>query len=186
MQLEKSFGSSCRNSFFNSQKNIMIKEVAGDILLSKADAIAHGVAPNDHFDHGLALSLRKNYPSMYKDFRHYCHGSNPHPGGAWFWAGMGEEGKVQIINLLTQEPAIGKSGHPGKANLPNVNHALRELSKMVKKQKIKSLAIPRLATGVGALDWDDVRPIVYKRLEELEIPIYIYTTFVAGQQASEN
>ena len=41
----------------------MIKEVHGDILLTSAQAIAHGVAPNDHFDRGLALSLRENYPS---------------------------------------------------------------------------------------------------------------------------
>ncbi|MDE3036159.1 MAG: Appr-1-p processing protein, partial [Nitrospirota bacterium] len=27
----------------------MIREVAGDILLTKAQAIAHGIAPNDHF-----------------------------------------------------------------------------------------------------------------------------------------
>ncbi len=26
----------------------MIHEVSGDILLSKAEAIAHGIAPNDH------------------------------------------------------------------------------------------------------------------------------------------
>jgi hypothetical protein len=27
----------------------MLKEVAGDILLTKAEALAHGVAPNDNF-----------------------------------------------------------------------------------------------------------------------------------------
>ena len=32
----------------------MIYEVTGDILLSKADAIAHGVAANDPMDQGLA------------------------------------------------------------------------------------------------------------------------------------
>jgi O-acetyl-ADP-ribose deacetylase (regulator of RNase III) len=47
----------------------MIKEVAGDILLSKAGAIAHGVAPHDDFKQGLALSLREHWPGMYKDFR---------------------------------------------------------------------------------------------------------------------
>ena len=30
----------------------MIHEVAGDILLTKAQAVAHGVAPNDQFDSG--------------------------------------------------------------------------------------------------------------------------------------
>lgn len=163
----------------------MIKEVSGDILLSGAEVIAHGVAPNDHFDSGLALSLRENYPSMYKDFRHYCRGTNPQPGSAWFWGGVGENGKVQIINLLTQEPSKGHSGHPGRANLPNVNHALKELAKMAKEQNIKSIALPRLATGVGALDWKEVEPIVQKRLGDLGIPVYVYTTFVKGQKASE-
>ena len=41
----------------------MIHEVAGDILLTKAQAVAHGVAPNDHFDSGLALALREQWPA---------------------------------------------------------------------------------------------------------------------------
>ena len=61
----------------------MITEVQGDILLSKAAAIAHGVAPNDHFDSGLALSLRERWPAMVKDFRHYCQTSHPKSGEIW-------------------------------------------------------------------------------------------------------
>ena len=34
----------------------MIREVHGDILLSGAQAIAHGVSPNDNFAQGLALA----------------------------------------------------------------------------------------------------------------------------------
>ena len=33
----------------------MLKEVTGDILLTTAGAVAHGVAPNDNFKQGLAL-----------------------------------------------------------------------------------------------------------------------------------
>ena len=47
----------------------MIREVSGDILLSQADVIAHGVAPADHFDTGLALALRERWPALAKDFR---------------------------------------------------------------------------------------------------------------------
>ena len=50
----------------------MIHEVSGDILLSKAHWIAHGVGVDDDFKSGLALSLRERFPSLYKDFRHYC------------------------------------------------------------------------------------------------------------------
>lgn len=160
----------------------MIKEVKGDILLTKAQAIAHGVAPNDHFDRGLALSLRKEYPSMAKDFRHFCHLQNPKTGEVWMWGGVGG---VRIFNLLTQEPAKQLNGHPGAATLPNVNHALKALVKAVKEENIKSLALPRLATGYGKLDWEDVKPLIYERLEELDIPVYIYTLYKKGEQAEE-
>ena len=58
----------------------MIRDVHGDILLSKADVVAHGVAPNDDFSNGLALALRERWPAMYKDFRHYCQTTHPAPG----------------------------------------------------------------------------------------------------------
>ena len=60
----------------------MIHEVQGDILLSKAQLIVHGVAPNDHFEQGLALSLREKFPAMYQDFRHHYHVSHPECGNA--------------------------------------------------------------------------------------------------------
>ena len=37
----------------------MIYEVAGDILLTRAQAIAHGIAANDPMTEGLALSLHE-------------------------------------------------------------------------------------------------------------------------------
>lgn len=162
----------------------MIKEVNGDILLSKAQAIAHGVAPFDHFENGLALSLRQDYPSMVKDFRHWCHQANPQSGQAWFWPSA--EGR-QIVNLLTQEAPNGQNhaGHPGPATLQHVGHALRDLKKIIQKEGLKSVAIPRLATGVGGLHWDDVKPLIYSTLEGVDAEVYVYSTYVKGQAAQE-
>ena len=83
----------------------MITNVHGDILLSNARAIAHGVAPHDHFNQGLALALREHHPAMAKDFRHYCRQENPKPGHAWLWAGP----ERVVINLMTQAPAASVS-----------------------------------------------------------------------------
>ena len=80
----------------------MIHEVSGDILLSRANVLAHGVSPNDDFHQGLALALREKWPAMYKDFRHYEKTHSPEAGGIWAW--MGADGKV-IVNLFTQAPA---------------------------------------------------------------------------------
>jgi len=70
----------------------MLHEVSGDILLTQASTIAHGVAPGDHMNNGLAFSLRKDWPAMHKDFRHFSHATNPHPGTLWSWAGANENG----------------------------------------------------------------------------------------------
>ena len=163
----------------------MIHEVNGDILLSKAQAIAHGVAPHDHFDSGLALSLRQEWPAMYKDFKHFCHTKNPLPGTAWFWGGAGG---ARIINLLTQDAPNGQkhSGHPGHASLSNVGHALDALKNIVKEEGLESIAIPRLATGVGGLKWEDVKPLIYERLADLNAQVYVYAGYVKGQAAIEN
>lgn len=160
----------------------MIHEVEGDLLLSKAQAIAHGVAPNDDFHSGLALSLREQWPAMYKDFRHYCQTMHPRPGEAWTWAGTGG---ARIVSLFTQEAAYEHGRMPGKAHVTHVNKCLRELRHLVDKEHFASLAVPRLATGVGGLDWAEVRPLLDHHLGDLPIPVLVYATFRKGVQAVE-
>jgi O-acetyl-ADP-ribose deacetylase (regulator of RNase III) len=160
----------------------MIHEVTGDLLLTKAQAIAHGIAPNDHFEQGLALSLRENWPSLAKDFRHYAHQTHPKPGEIWTWAGVGG---IRIFNLLTQEGEHGHGTKSGKATVANVNHCLKRLRHDVEASGIKTLAMPKLATGVGGLDWSDVKPLVHQYLGDLPITVYVYTTFKKGEAASE-
>lgn len=159
----------------------MITKVRGDILLSDAQAIAHGIAPHDHFNQGLALALRARFPAMAKDFRHYCHQQNPKAGHAWLWAGP----ERVIINLMTQEPAPDNKAHPGKATTHNTNHALKELRGIIEKEGLSSIALPRLATGVGGLEWGDVEPLIEKHLGDLEIPVIIYETYDKDKKAAE-
>ena len=160
----------------------MLKEVTGDILRTGAELVAHGVAPNDSYSNGLALSLRGQWPAMYKDFRHYCQTCSPKTGELWAWAGVGG---VRIVSLFTQAPAPSHGAKPGKATIENVNHCLKALVKVIETEKVKSIALPRLATGVGGLKWEDVKPLIEKHLSHLPIPVYVYTTFRPGVQAKE-
>jgi O-acetyl-ADP-ribose deacetylase (regulator of RNase III) len=159
----------------------MIKKVQGDILLSDTQAIAHGIAPHDHFNQGLALALRERYPAMAKDFRHFCHQQNPKPGQAWLWASVG---KI-IINLTTQDPAPDQKANPGKAKVKYVKNALKDLRKIIEKEGLTSVALPKLATGVGGLDWPDVEPLIQEHLGDLDIPVIVYETYIKGKNAAE-
>ncbi|MCG5051553.1 MAG: hypothetical protein KA712_01210 [Myxococcales bacterium] len=160
----------------------MLKLVSGDILLSGAKAIAHGIAPNDHFASGLALALREHYPALAKDFRHWFHETHPKTGQLWAWA---SPNGTRIYNLLTQEPAPSEKALPGKAKIEHVNHALRSLRHVIDEEKIASLAIPRLATGHGGLEWAAVEPLIRQHLGTLSIPVFVYANYVKGEKAAE-
>ena len=145
----------------------MFIEVTGDLLLSDAKAIAHSVAPNDHFDQGLALALRERWPAMVKDFRHFCREKGAKTGDVWVWTAPTGQ---RFISLLTQEPAAHEGSHPGKASLENLRHAVHALKKVVADEKITSLALPRLATGVGGLKWPDVKAVLSETFSALPVP----------------
>jgi O-acetyl-ADP-ribose deacetylase (regulator of RNase III) len=165
----------------------VIREVEGDILLSQADLIAHGISPQDPFDSGLALALRERWPSMVRDYRHAMRSKAVEPGDIWPWTGVRDEGGARrIVNLVTQDTVgQGPAAKPGKATLENVGHALRKLAKFIGDEGIKSLALPRLATGVGKLDWEDVKPLIERHLGGLGIPVLVYAVYRAGKQADE-
>ena len=160
----------------------MIHELSGDILLSGAKAIVQGVAPNDDFHHGLALQLRERMPAMYKDFRHFCQTKHPKSGGLWTW--MSADGHF-IVNLFTQEGAYNHGSKPGRATLSNVNRALHALRALVQKERLPSLALPRLACGQTGLDWREVRPLIDNHLGDLGIPVYLYVNYQKGNKAQE-
>jgi O-acetyl-ADP-ribose deacetylase (regulator of RNase III) len=165
----------------------MIRKVEGDILLSKAQFIAHGIAPQDHFDTGLALALRERWPSMVRDYRHAIHGKPLASGETWAWRGVDADGSTRgIVNLLTQDMlGSGGAARPGKATTENVSRALKALAKFVREEKVQSLALPRLATGVGGMEWAQVEPLVRQHLGDLDIPVVVYETYRAGVQADE-
>ncbi len=159
----------------------MIYEVSGDILRSGAVAIAHGIAPNDHFTNGLALALREKWPAMAKSYHRYFNQCHPKPGEIWAWGGL----DFRVYALLTQEGEHGHGAKPGMASTANVNHCLRRLRHELEKDEVTSLALPRLATGVGGLKWEEVFPLIKSQLGELEIPIYVYTKYEPNVAAIE-
>lgn len=165
----------------------MIKEVSGDILLSKADLIAHGISAQDPFDSGLALALRERWPSLVKDYRHDTRSKAISTGEVWGWTGVQEQGGTRkILNLVTQDTlGQGSGAKSSKATVENVRKALQNLVKHVRANNISSVALPRLATGVGGLEWADVKPLIEQYVGVLDIPVIVYSTYQKGVAADE-
>ena len=90
---------------------------------------------------------------------------------------------IQVFNLLTQEGEHHHGAKPGKATTANVNHSLKRLRHALEKEQVQSLALPKLATGVGGLAWSDVLPLVRHHLAESETVVFVYTQFHQSVQA---
>jgi O-acetyl-ADP-ribose deacetylase (regulator of RNase III) len=159
-----------------------MKEVNGDILLTKANALAHGVAVDDDFKHGVGGKLKEMWPALYKDFRHFCKTHSPKPGDVWAWKGPGSP---VIFNLFTQDRPSSSGQLPPKAAISDVHHALKKLHKELDEQKIKSVAITKIATGVGGLAWEEVKQSVLKDLKDYSGEVYIYEGYKPDVKAQE-
>ena len=66
-----------------------------------------------------------------------------------------------------------------------MSHALKALARYAGSTGVTSIALPRLATGVGGMDWADVKPLVEQHLGSLGIPVIVYETYHQGVAANE-
>ena len=160
----------------------MIYEVEGDILLTRAQLIAHGVAVNDTMTRGLARKLQEKFPTMREEFHAWCEEQNPEPGECWHW---GDFDKQQVANLIIMEGADPAINHPGRATRVATHRALRNLCSLALEKRFTSIAMPVLGDEHSGLDWPTVSDMLHSQLKELLIPIFVYTKEKEGQLASE-
>jgi O-acetyl-ADP-ribose deacetylase (regulator of RNase III) len=142
----------------------MIYEVEGDVLMS------------------LARKLQEKFPSMRDQFIEWCEETNPEPGDIWLWGG---NTKTRVLNLIVgeaAEPELGRSSRPNKIA---VHRALRAVNKLVIDERFNSIAIPRIGSGVGGIDWLEVRGMMASQLGELIIPLFVDVTALDGMLARE-
>ena len=142
----------------------MIYEVEGDVLMS------------------LARKLQEKFPSMRDQFIEWCEETNPEPGEIWLWGG---NTKTRVLNLIVgeaAEPELGRSSRPNKIA---VHRALRAVNKLVIDERFNSIAIPRIGSGVGGIDWLEVRGMMASQLGELLIPLFVDVTALDGMLAHE-
>jgi O-acetyl-ADP-ribose deacetylase (regulator of RNase III) len=56
---------------------------------------------------------------------------------------------------------------------------------IIEEQGITSIALPKLATGVGGLEWSEVEPLIEKHMGSLNIPVIVYNSYSKGEKAVE-
>lgn len=147
----------------------MIKYVTGNILESSAQALVNTVNTVGVMGKGIALQFKKAFPSNYKAYVEAC-----------------KENKIGIGKLFVTKDTNLNSGEKIIVNFPTkkswkkpseysyIEVGLDDLVRIIEKYQIKSIALPPLGAGNGGLKWEQVKKIIDRKLEHLDIDIYVY------------
>lgn len=130
----------------------MIELTTGDILKADAEALVNTVNCVGIMGRGIALQFKNSYPANFKAYEAACAREEVQPGRMFvFETGMLTNPKF-IINFPT------KRHWKGKSRMEDIESGLGALVEEVRTHGIRSIAIPPLGSGLGGLDWAEVRP----------------------------
>ncbi len=158
-----------------------IYEVSGDVMLTSAQTIAHGVAPGENYPTGIALAVRERWPEAVKDFKSVCRRQRLQPGDIHLWKGP----EKWVLNLLTQDEAYTKDVRITRAHRKYLHSSLTATRRDLATLGIESIALPRVCAGLGKMDWEEVLPIIREEWDKLPVPVFLYTRFVPELRAPE-
>ena len=130
----------------------MIEFTTGDILRADAEALVNTVNCVGIMGRGVALQFKNDFPANFKAYRAACAREEVQPGKMFVFE-IGTLGNPKfIVNFPT------KRHWRGKSRLEDIDSGLKALVEEVQNRGIRSIAIPPLGSGLGGLNWAEVRP----------------------------
>ena len=147
----------------------MIKYTTGDLLKSDAEAIVNTVNCVGVMGRGIALQFKKAFPANFKAYKAARDREEVQPGKMFIYERRDLVGPKYIVNFPT------KRHWKGKSRIEDIDSGLQALAKDISELGIQSIAIPPLGSGLGGLNWSDVRARIEDTLSDLQdIRIIVY------------
>jgi O-acetyl-ADP-ribose deacetylase (regulator of RNase III) len=138
----------------------VIEYAQGDILAVDAEALVNTVNCVGVMGRGVALQFKLAYPANFKAYAAACKRGDVQPG-RMFVFDTEQLLPRWIINFPT------KRHWRGKSRIEDIEAGMNALVREIRDRDIRSIAIPPLGSGLGGLDWHDVRPVIATALAEL-------------------
>ena len=139
----------------------MIEFKSGDILKTQAEALVNTVNCVGIMGRGVALQFENAFPANFKAYEAACERGEVQPGKMFvFETGFMSDPKY-IINFPT------KRHWRGKSRIEDIDAGLVDLVREIRARGIHSIAVPPLGSGLGGLNWSDVRPRIEATLGAL-------------------
>lgn len=137
----------------------MIFRADGDLLATNAEALVNTVNTVGVMGKGIALQFKQAFPDNYSAYVAACKHGEVQIGK--MFVVHREDTPRLIINFPT------KRHWKGNSRIEDIKSGLKALIEVVKKEHIKSIAVPPLGCGNGGLDWAEVRPLIEQAFSEV-------------------
>jgi O-acetyl-ADP-ribose deacetylase (regulator of RNase III) len=134
----------------------------GDILNANAEALVNTVNCVGVMGRGIARQFKDAFPDNFNAYAATCKRHELQPGRMFVFERHQLGNPKFIINFPT------KRHWRGQSRLGDIEAGLHSLVNEIRERRIKSIAIPPLGSGLGGLDWTQVRPRIEKALAPLE------------------
>lgn len=147
----------------------MIEYRYGDILHADTEAIINTVNCVGVMGRGIALQFKNAYPDNFKAYAKACKAEQVKPGKMFVFETRQLTGPRYIINFPT------KRHWKGKSRMEDIVSGLEDLIQVIEDNNIRSIAIPPLGSGLGGLEWQEVKPLIesaVQPLEQVQVAIY--------------
>jgi O-acetyl-ADP-ribose deacetylase (regulator of RNase III) len=163
----------------------MISYKQTNLFDSTAEALVNTVNLVGVMGKGIALQFKDLFDLNYKQYLKACKSNHLHIGKMF----VTETGLLTNPKYIINFPT--KTDWRSYTKMEYINKGLDDLVNVINTLNIKSIAIPPLGCGNGGLDWNDVRPIIERKLsgisEDVVVEIYepgihSYTKTVASKK----
>lgn len=147
-----------------------IKELKGNILESRADAIVNTVNCVGVMGKGIALQFKQAFPDNFTAYKRACDKNQVRPGSMF----VHETGRLLPPKYIINFPT--KRHWKGRARIDDIRLGLDDLVQTIESLEIRSVAVPPLGCGNGGLEWSEVAPLIQKalgRISNLEVALYL-------------
>lgn len=140
----------------------MIEYTQGDILKCQAEALVNTVNCVGVMGRGIALQFKNQFPANFKAYAAACKRQEIQPGRMFVF----DTGQLTPPRYIINFPT--KRHWRGKSRMEDIEAGLKALVTTIRERGIRSIAIPPLGSGLGGLDWAQVRPRIEAALRALE------------------
>lgn len=148
----------------------MIQYTSGNILHADVEALVNTVNCVGIMGRGIALQFKNAYPENFAAYARACKAEEVRPGRMFVYDTGALTNPRYIINFPT------KRHWKGKSRMEDVESGLADLERIIRQNGIRSIAIPPLGSGLGGLDWDEVKPRIERAMSSLDddVDVLVY------------